>query len=66
MASQVVEEARDIIVKDTEYETAVVGEDVLLTPRLSDEQSEQRQTEGTSLQEAGEALLPLPSPSPSL
>ena len=49
---QVVEEARDIIVKDTEYETAVVGEDVLLTPRLSDAQP---QLKGTSLLEAGKS-----------
>ena len=62
-----VEEARDIIVTDTEYETAVVGEDVLLTPHRSDEQTEQRQNEDTSLQEAGDALplsLPCPSPPP--
>jgi len=34
--SQVVEDARDILVKDTELETAVVGEDILLTPSSPD------------------------------
>ena len=65
IASQVVEEARDIIVKDTEYETAVVGEDVLLTPRVSDEQTDQQRAEGASLQEAGDVLLLSPNPAPS-
>ena len=58
-ALQVVEEARNIIVKDTKYETAVVGEDVLLTPRQSEQQTAQPQPEGTSLQEAGDTT---PSP----
>ena len=34
--SQVVEQARDMVVKDTNLETAVVGEDILLTPRSPD------------------------------
>ncbi|KAL3153383.1 hypothetical protein ABBQ38_011722 [Trebouxia sp. C0009 RCD-2024] len=50
---QVVEEARDIVVRDTKYETAVVGEDVLLTPRQSEQPTAQPEPEGTSLQEAG-------------
>jgi hypothetical protein len=33
-----VEQARDIVVKDTQLETAIVGEDILLTPRSPDAQ----------------------------
>ncbi|KAL0042877.1 hypothetical protein WJX79_002164, partial [Trebouxia sp. C0005] len=33
---EVVEQARDIVVKDTQLETAIVGEDILLTPRSPD------------------------------
>ena len=36
--TQVVEQARDIVVKDTQLETAIVGEDILLTPRSPDAQ----------------------------
>ena len=61
---QVVEEARDIIAKDSKYETAVVGEDVLLTPRPTEGQTAQPQPEGASLQEAGDALTPSLSLSP--
>lgn len=50
---QVVEEARDIVVRDTKYETAVVGEDVLLTPRQSEQQTAKPEPKGPSLQEAG-------------
>ena len=49
-----VEQARDIIVKDTECETAVVGEDVLLTPRQSQGQPS---SSGSSLAEAGDSHL---------
>jgi hypothetical protein len=33
-----VEQARDIVVNDTQLETAIVGEDILLTPRSLDAQ----------------------------
>lgn len=61
-ALQVVEEARDIIAKDSKYETAVIGEDVLLTLRPTEGQTVQPQSEGSSLQEAGDALTPSLSP----
>ncbi len=32
------EQARDIVVNDTQLETAIVGEDILLTPRSPDAQ----------------------------
>ncbi|DBA76382.1 TPA: hypothetical protein ACH3X1_010090 [Trebouxia sp. C0004] len=35
---EVVEQARDIVVRDTQLETAIVGEDILLTPRSPDAQ----------------------------
>ena len=35
---QVVQQARDTVVTDTKLETAIVGEDILLTPRSPDAQ----------------------------
>jgi len=53
--SQVVEQARDIIVKDTELETAVVGEDILPTPRSPDAKPD---AQSDALLAAGDELAP--------
>ena len=39
---QVVEQARDVVIHDTQLETAVVGEDILLTPEAASSRPDQR------------------------
>ncbi len=50
------EQARDIVVNDTQLETAIVGEDILLTPRSPDAQPD---AQSDALLAAGDQSTPL-------